>query len=160
MVHTTACRPRANARAERLWFRAAAVACLAGLAACATSGSTNRGSTTSTAPRAVEPERPTGGRRFFQEGRASYYADKFAGRRTASGERYDPERMTAAHQTLPLGTWIRVTRVDDGRSVEVRINDRCGCGSGRIVDLSRHAARRLDMLHAGVVPVRIEVLRK
>jgi len=160
MVHTTACRPRANARAERLWFRAAALACLAGLAACASSGSTNGGGTTSGPPRAVEPERPTGGHRFFQEGRASYYADKFAGRRTASGERYDPERMTAAHQTLPLGTWIRVTRVDDGRSVEVRINDRCGCGSGRIVDLSRHAARRLDMLHAGVVPVRIEVLRK
>ena len=112
------------------------------------------------APRAVERERPTGGRGVLQEGRASYYSDAFAGRRTASGERYDPERMTAAHQTLPLGTWIRVTRVDDGRSVEVRVNDRCGCGGGRIVDLSRHAARRLDMLHAGVVPVRIEVLEK
>src|SRR5438270_13437274 len=159
MVHTTACRPRANARADRLWFRAAAVACLAGLAACATSGSTNRGSTTS-GPRAVEPERPTAGRRFFQEGRASYYADKFAGRRTASGERYDPERMTAAHQTLPLGTWIRVTRVDDGRSVEVRVSDRCGCGGGRLVDLSRRAARHLDLFRAGVVPVRIEALRK
>jgi rare lipoprotein A len=160
MVQTTACQSRANARAEWLWFRVAALACLAGLAACATSRSTNGGGTATGAPRAVEPERPTGSRRFFQEGRASYYADKFAGRRTASGERYDPERLTAAHQTLPLGTWIRVTRVDDGRSVEVRVNDRCGCGGGRIVDLSRHAARRLDMLHAGVVPVRIEVLRK
>jgi rare lipoprotein A len=133
-------------------LRIAALACLAGLAACATTGG---------APRGVERERPTtGGRGLVQEGSASYYSDKFAGRRTASGERYDPERMTAAHQTLPLGTWIRVTRADDGRSVEVRVNDRCGCGGGRIVDLSRHAARRLDMLHAGVVPVRIEVLRK
>jgi len=160
MVQTTACQPRANARAEQLCFRVAALACRAGLAACATSGSGHGGGATTGAPRAVEPERPTGGRRFSQEGRASYYADKFAGRRTASGERYDPERMTAAHQTLPLGTWIRVTRVDDGRWVEVRVNDRCGCGGGRIVDLSRQAARRLDMLHAGVVPVRIEVLRK
>jgi len=138
-------------------LRLAGLACLAGLTACATSRS---GSSGSAPPLIIEHrEHPTGGR-FFQEGHASYYADKFNGRRTASGERYDPERMTAAHQTLPLGTWIRVTRVDDGRSVEVRVNDRCGCGGGRIVDLSRHAARRLDMLHAGVVPVRIEILRK
>jgi len=95
-----------------------------------------------------------------QEGRASYYSNAFAGRRTASGERYEPELMTAAHPTLPLGTWIRVTRVDDGRAVVVRVNDRCGCGGGRIVDLSRQAARRLDMLRAGVVPVRIEVLQR
>ena len=166
MVQTTACPPgkgdaRANARAFRLWLRLAALACLAGLAGCATGTSSGGGARGVERERpAAERERPAARRDVFQEGRASYYADKFAGRRTASGERYDPERMTAAHQTLPLGTWIRVTRVDDGRSVEVRINDRCGCGSGRIVDLSRHAARRLDMLHAGVVPVRIEVLRK
>ncbi len=162
MVHTTACPGKANARAGRL-LRLGALACLAGLAACATSsGSAPRAVERErpTGGRGVERERPTGGRGVLQEGRASYYSDAFARRRTASGERYDPERMTAAHQTLPLGTWIRVTRVDDGRSVEVRVNDRCGCGGGRIVDLSRHAARRLDMLHAGVVPVRVEVLRK
>jgi rare lipoprotein A len=94
-----------------------------------------------------------------QEGRASYYAPAFNGRRTASGERYDPRRMTAAHATLPFGTWVRVTR-RNGPSVEVKINDRCGCGGGRIVDLSQEAARRLGMLHAGVVPVRVEVIDK
>jgi rare lipoprotein A len=92
-----------------------------------------------------------------QEGRASYYAHLFDGRRTASGERYDPERMTAAHATLPFGTWVRVTRAG-GPSVEVRINDRCGCGGGRIVDLSQAAARRLDMIRVGTVRVRLQVL--
>ena len=92
-----------------------------------------------------------------QDGRASYYSRIFDGRRTASGERYDPERMTAAHATLPFGTWIRVTR-PGGPSVEVRVNDRCGCGGGRIVDLSRAAARRLDMIRAGTVAVRLEVI--
>ncbi len=96
----------------------------------------------------------------MQEGRASFYSDAFAGRRTANGERYEPERMTAAHPTLPLGTWIRVIRVDDGRFVDVRVNDRCGCSGGRVVDLSRKAARHLGMIHAGVVPVRIEILEK
>jgi rare lipoprotein A len=65
--------------------------------------------------------------------------------------------MTAAHPTLPFGTWIRVTRIG-GPSVEVRVNDRCGCGGGRVVDLSRGAARRLDMIRAGTVPVRIKVI--
>ena len=92
-----------------------------------------------------------------QEGEASYYAPKFAGRRTASGERYDPKGMTAAHKTLPFGTRIRVTR-HGGPSVVVKVNDRCGCTHGRIVDLSEAAARKLDMMHAGTVPVRIEVL--
>ena len=127
----------------------AAAALVAAVTGCATAETSGGGA------RGVEHER----RGTVQEGRASYYSDAFAGRRTASGERYDPERMTAAHPTLPLGTRIRVTRVDDRRSVEVRVNDRCGCGGGRIVDLSRRAARHLDMLHAGVVPVRIEVLR-
>jgi rare lipoprotein A len=101
-----------------------------------------------------------------QEGRASYYGSGFAGRRTASGERYDPRKMTAAHKTLRLGTWIRVTRTSGkaggpvGPSVEVRINDRCGCPHGRIVDLSEAAAKRLRMTQAGVVPVRITVIRK
>jgi rare lipoprotein A len=94
-----------------------------------------------------------------QDGRASYYSRAFNGRRTASGERYDPRAMTAAHQTLPFGTWVRVTR-KGGPSVEVRINDRCGCGGGRIIDLSEAAARHLHMLEAGIVPVRLEVIAK
>jgi rare lipoprotein A len=95
-----------------------------------------------------------------EEGRASYYGAEFNGRRTASGERYDPRKLTAAHKSLPLGTRIRVTRLGAGNpSVEVRVNDRCGCTHGRLVDLSTIAAKRLHMLQAGVVPVRIEVLQ-
>jgi rare lipoprotein A len=93
------------------------------------------------------------------EGHASYYSRAFKGRRTASGERYDPRAMTAAHQTLPFGTWVRVTR-RGGQSVDVRINDRCGCSGGRIIDVSEAAARKLDMMRAGVVPVRLEVIHK
>ena len=94
----------------------------------------------------------------IQEGHASYYGRGFAGRRTASGERYDPKGMTAAHKTLPFGTRIRVTR-PGGPSVVLRVNDRCGCPHGRIVDVSEAAAQKLNMLKAGVVPVRLEVLR-
>ena len=93
-----------------------------------------------------------------QRGKASYYARALAGHRTASGERYDPQAFTAAHPTLPLGTWVRVTR-PGGLSVDVRINDRCGCAS-HIIDLSEAAARRLDMMRAGSVAVRLEVLRR
>jgi rare lipoprotein A len=92
-----------------------------------------------------------------QEGRASYYGKEFEWRRTASGERYDPNGMTAAHKTLPFGTRIRVTR-RGGPSVVLRVNDRCGCTHGRIIDVSKAAAHKLNMIRAGVVPVRIEVL--
>jgi rare lipoprotein A len=95
----------------------------------------------------------------IQDGNASYYAKHFAGRRTASGERYEPSGMTAAHKTLPFGTRIRVTRRPGGPSVVLRVNDRCGCPHGRIVDVSEAAARKLDMMRAGVVPVRLEVVR-
>jgi rare lipoprotein A len=98
-----------------------------------------------------------------QTGSASYYGAKFNGRRTASGEPYDPKKMTAAHKSLPLGTRIRVTRTSHGKegpTVEVRVNDRCGCTHGRIVDLSLAAAKRLGMLQSGVVPVRLEVVGK
>ena len=67
--------------------------------------------------------------------------------------------MTAAHRTLPLGTRVRVTNKKNGRTVEVRINDRGPYGRGRVIDLSEAAAKRLDMIDAGVVPVRIEVVR-
>jgi peptidoglycan lytic transglycosylase len=86
---------------------------------------------------------------------ATYYAQRFAGRRTASGERYDPGELTAAHRTLPLGSMVRVTRADgSGSSVVVRINDRGPYAAGRIIDLSMAAARRLHMLESGVVRVR------
>lgn len=91
-------------------------------------------------------------------GEASYYADKFIGRSTSSGERYDPRAMTAAHRTLPFGTKVRVTRLSDGRSVVVRINDRGPFVRGRIIDLSHAAAGRLGILQEGVATVQIEVV--
>ena len=92
-----------------------------------------------------------------EQGRASYYGRGFAGRRTASGERFDPRAMTAASPHLPFGTRVRVTRAS-GASVTVRINDRCGCPHGRIIDLSEGAAERLGMIKLGTVNVRVEVL--
>jgi len=93
-----------------------------------------------------------------QVGMATHYSPRLAGHRTASGERYDPARLTAAHRSLPFSTWVKVTRLDgSGRSVVVRINDRCA-GSRKIIDVSEAAARRLDMIKAGTVRVRIQVV--
>jgi rare lipoprotein A len=92
-----------------------------------------------------------------QVGKASYLGKKFDHRPTASGELYDPERLTAAHRTLPFGTRVRVTNLENGRSVVVRINDRGPYGKGRVIDLSLRAARRLDFVEKGVTRVRLEV---
>lgn len=91
-------------------------------------------------------------------GQASFYADKFHGRETASGEKYDQYAMTAAHLTLPFGTMVRVTNLWNGKSVEVRINDRGPFSKGRIIDVSKQAAIELQMVTAGVVDVKVEVL--
>ena len=91
-------------------------------------------------------------------GLASYYADKFEGRRTASGAVYHRDALTAAHRTLPFGTRVRVTRLETGRSVEVEINDRGPQRKDRIIDVSRRAAQSLDLVGVGVARVRIEVL--
>jgi rare lipoprotein A len=95
-----------------------------------------------------------------EEGHASYYAAKFDGRKTASGELYDPQALTAAHRTLPFGSVVRVARVRDGsgRSFDVRINDRGPFVKGRIIDLSAAAARELGMLADGIAHVRVQVL--
>jgi rare lipoprotein A (peptidoglycan hydrolase) len=93
-------------------------------------------------------------------GTASYYGGEFRGRKTATGERFNPTAMTAAHKTLPLGSRVRVTNLRNGRSVEVTINDRGPYTRGRIIDLSKGAARKLDMLHSGTARVRLEVLTK
>lgn len=96
-----------------------------------------------------------------QRGTASYYADRFAGRRTASGVRYDPNAMVAAHRTLPFGTIVRVTNLRNGRSVVVKIVDRGPfAGHDRIIDLSRRAARKLGFIAQGLAPVRLEVLKE
>jgi rare lipoprotein A (peptidoglycan hydrolase) len=92
-------------------------------------------------------------------GIAAYYSDSLAGNRTANGERYDPDSLTAAHRSLPFGTRLRVTRVDTNESVVVRVNDRGPFGDERrVIDLSRAAARQLRMLRAGIVEVRVEIL--
>jgi len=96
--------------------------------------------------------------RPYQEGLASYYGEKFHGRKTASGEVFNMYEMTAAHRTLPFGTYVRVTNLENGRSVVVRINDRGPFAKGRIIDLSYAAAKRLGMVHSGVAKVRIEVI--
>jgi len=113
------------------------------------------------APVAPTPPPPEQAQRrtAVQDGMASYYGARFAGRRTASGERFDPRALTAAHPELPFGTRVRVTNLDNGRSITVRINDRGPFAGGRIVDLSWGAARALDMLRRGVARVRLEVLQ-
>jgi len=91
-------------------------------------------------------------------GSASWYGDEFADRPTASGERYDPDKLTGAHRTLPLGSRVRVTNLLNGRSVLVTINDRGPYRHRRDIDLSYGAARALDMIHRGVTRVRIELV--
>jgi len=93
-----------------------------------------------------------------EKGQASYYADKFHGRATASGEKYDKKKLTGAHRTLPFGTIVRVTNTANGKSVDVRINDRGPFKAGRIVDVSRAAAEKLDMIKAGVINCTMEVI--
>jgi len=93
-----------------------------------------------------------------ESGIASYYADRLHGRRTASGERYDRNAYTAAHRRLPFGTNVQVTRLDNGETVTVRINDRGPFVKGRVIDLSYTAAKKLGMLRRGVVRVRVVVL--
>lgn len=95
-----------------------------------------------------------------EQGTASYYADKFVGRTTANGEIYDHEALTAAHPSLPFGTRVRVTRIDHAGepSVVVRINDRGPFKRGRIIDLSKAAARQLEMIREGVVEVRLGIV--
>ncbi|MES1184441.1 MAG: septal ring lytic transglycosylase RlpA family protein [Myxococcales bacterium] len=93
------------------------------------------------------------------QGSGSYYADKFAGRPTASGAPYEPNGFTAAHRTLPFGTVLRVTRLGGGQQVYVRVTDRGPYGPrGRILDLSRAAAAQLGMLRAGVAKLEVEVV--
>jgi rare lipoprotein A len=94
-------------------------------------------------------------------GKATYYSESLAGRSTASGEPYAPAAFTAAHRKLPFGSGVRVVRTDTGHATYVRINDRGPfAGKDRIIDLSTAAAKELEMMRAGVVDVRVEVLRR
>lgn len=95
-----------------------------------------------------------------EEGLASWYGGKFQGRATASGEIYDAAQMTAAHKSLPFGTLVKVTNLENGKEVLVRINDRGPFVAGRIIDLSRAAAVSLGMAGSGVARVRVESLKE
>ena len=95
---------------------------------------------------------------FTEEGLASWYGRDFHGRRTANGEIYDMYAMTAAHKLLPMGTVVRVTRLDSGRSVDVRINDRGPFVRERVIDLSYTAAEKLNMVGQGTARVRVEAI--
>ncbi|WP_028240258.1 septal ring lytic transglycosylase RlpA family protein [Stutzerimonas azotifigens] len=135
----------------RLSLRSPLIALLAAvlLASCAEVPTPRPGADREPAPAPRE-------RHFSQEGKASFYARMHHGERTANGERHDQNALVAAHRSLPFGTQVRVTNLDNGRQVTVRINDRGPYQTGRIIDLSRAAARKLGMLDDGVVRVRIE----
>jgi rare lipoprotein A len=96
--------------------------------------------------------------RASQAGVASWYGPGFHGKATASGVIYNQHDLTAAHQTLPLGTRVMVTNLDNGKSIEVLINDRGPFAKGRIIDLSFAAGQSLGMIRAGTIPVRLEVV--
>jgi rare lipoprotein A len=95
---------------------------------------------------------------YVQEGKASFYADKFEGRTTASGERYSHAKSTCAHLTLPFGTLVKVTNTANNQSVVVRVNDRGPFVPDRIIDLSRSAAEKLGIAADGLAQVRLEVI--
>ena len=93
-----------------------------------------------------------------QTGKASFYADKFEGRSTASGEKYKHSKLTAAHKTLPFGTKVRVTNVANKKTVDVVVNDRGPYVDGRVIDLSKSAAEKLDFINQGLADVSLEVI--
>ncbi len=106
-------------------------------------------------PEPLPPLQPGG---HVGDGPASYYGAELAGNPTASGERFDPTKLTAAHRTLPLGSRVRVTNLRTGASVIVRINDRGPFHGHRVIDLSHAAAREIGMIRRGTARVRMELL--
>lgn len=128
-------------------MRLLVLVCVAALAACVS------------APRVEPPpaakKTPVEKPAVLATGLASYYGGVFHGRLTASGERFDKEAMTAAHRTLPFGTCVRVQRVDNARSVRVRVNDRGPFKPGRVIDISEGAARRIGLINEGLTKVRL-----
>jgi rare lipoprotein A len=134
----------------RLRWAAALLIAIGGIAACAAV----RHDVRPEAQQAGPPASPAA----FQVGLASWYGEFHHGRPTASGETFDLSQLTAAHRTLPLGTQLRVTNLENGRVVRVRVNDRGPYVTGRVLDLSHEAARRLDMIERGVAPVRLDIV--
>jgi rare lipoprotein A len=110
-------------------------------------------------PEESRPPAATGRILLTLEGVASYYAEDFHGKLTSNGETYDMNGLTAAHRTFPFGTKVRVTNLENGKSVIVRINDRGPFKEGRIIDLSRGAAEQIDLIPTGTTRVKLEVLQ-
>ncbi|MGV3588433.1 MAG: septal ring lytic transglycosylase RlpA family protein [Adhaeribacter sp.] len=102
----------------------------------------------------------TGSRAFTQTGQASYYSNKFQGKKMANGQPYRKGKLTAAHNTLPFGTKVKVKNQQNGRTVKVKITDRGPHAKNRILDLSLAAARRLDMIQSGVAPITLKVTKR
>jgi len=134
---------RPSSRKVRLFLVGAALA------------ATSVGCTLVGGPAAAPPGPSTG---WTEQGIASWYGDPFHGRQTSSGETYDMEEMTAAHRTLPFGTVLQVVNLDNGRTVQVRVNDRGPYVDGRVIDVSRRAARELDMVGPGTARVYVTVI--
>ena len=102
--------------------------------------------------------RDTSEKKKAQYGVASYYSDKFIGKKTANGEIFSQEKLTAAHNSLPLGTYIKVTNLRNHKSVKVKINDRLHRRNKRLVDLSKAAARKLGFMRSGITRVKVQVI--
>ena len=137
-------------------IRSAAIAAAMVLAAAAAAAQT--AASAPTAAPAAEPAKTADN--TAETGRIAWYGRKFAGHRTASGERYNPEAMTMAHKTLPFGTWVVVTNVANGKSVKLRVNDRGPTQADRVADVSLAAARQLGFVRAGLTEAKLEVAAK
>ena len=94
---------------------------------------------------------------FVEDGMASWYGPGFQGKPTASGEKFNMNRATAAHKQLEFGTFVTITNLDNGKKVKVRINDRGPWSKGKIIDISKYAAEKIEMIKAGFATVRIEI---
>ena len=131
------------------------IMCLAGFTACTTTSKANQSK--KSAPDSGNQNKVV----KTQSGKASWYEIKCnGGTKTASGERLNDYAMTAAHKTLPMGTKVRVTNMNNGDAVVVRINDRGPYTTGRIIDVTKGVAQKLGFIHNGIVKVKVEVLKK
>lgn len=136
-------------------LRTILIACALLLSACGSTQIRHRASDTTQTTQAA-PEHETSRLSKTQRGLASWYGKRFRGRRTASGERFDPKQLTAAHRTLPLGSRARVSCPKTGKSIIVTINDRGPYSPKRVIDLSREAAKQLGIIALGVAQVEVE----
>ena len=148
---------------RRFAYGLALALCIAGLGAAQGNSGSDRDRSS---PAPQRPQHPATAKknpsarkgRPYQVGTASWYGEYFQGKDTASGEPYDMYDMTAAHPTLPLGTYVKVTNLRNGRVVVVRVNDRGPIVDGRIIDLSYGAAKALHMEHHGIQQVRLDLV--